>query len=81
MVSFKTCLFIIKLKDFCDTCVHFEWKKTNTCLHDQDTACARRSVHDKCHLLANLRICDLARIVIAKTFVIAFCHRVKRLLK
>ena len=30
----------MKLKDFCDTCVHFEWKKANACQHDRDTACA-----------------------------------------
>ena len=31
-----TC-FIRKLKDFCNTCVHFQWKKTNTSRHDRDT--------------------------------------------
>ena len=38
----KHLCFILKLKDFCNTCVHFEWKKTNACRHDWDTvsACA-----------------------------------------
>ena len=25
--------FILKLKDFCNTCVHFQWKKTNSSRH------------------------------------------------
>ena len=36
----KHVCFITKLKDFCDTCVHFQWKKTNACQHDWDTASA-----------------------------------------
>ena len=36
----KHICFIIKLKDFCNTCVHFQWKKTNACWHDRDTVSA-----------------------------------------
>ena len=60
MVFIKTSLFILKLKDFCNTCVHFQWKKTNACRHDWDTISAAqrmRGLHDKRHILAKLRIC------------------------
>ena len=36
----KHVCFILKLKDFCNTCVHFQWKKTNICRHDWDTVSA-----------------------------------------
>ena len=36
----KHACFILKLKDFCNTCVHFQWKKTNACRHNQDTVSA-----------------------------------------
>ena len=39
MVSFKTCMFYTQ-KDFCNTCVHFQWEKTNARRHDQDTVSA-----------------------------------------
>ena len=44
---------------FCNTCVHFQWKKTNACRHDRDAVSAGACVdlHDKRHLLAKLRIC------------------------
>ena len=29
----KHAYFILKLKDFCNTCVHFQWKKTNSSRH------------------------------------------------
>ena len=29
----KHACFILKLKDFCNTCVHFQWKKTNSSRH------------------------------------------------
>ena len=29
----KHACFILKLKDFCNTCVHFQWKKTNASRH------------------------------------------------
>ena len=36
----KHVCFILKLKDFCNTCVHFQWKKTNACRHNRDTVSA-----------------------------------------
>ena len=36
----KHVCFILKLKDFCNTCVQFQWKKTNACRHDRDTVSA-----------------------------------------
>ena len=36
----KHVCFIIKLKDICDTCVHFQWKETSAGQHSQDTASA-----------------------------------------
>ena len=36
----KHVCFILKLKDFCNTCVHFQWKTTNACRHDRDTVSA-----------------------------------------
>ena len=40
MASLKHVCFILKLKDFCNTCAHFQWKKTNACRHDRDTVSA-----------------------------------------
>ena len=41
MVSLKTHVcFIIKLKDICDTSVHFQLKKTKAYKHDLDIASA-----------------------------------------
>ena len=40
MISFKTCLFYTQTQGFCNTCVHFQWKKTNACRHDRDTVSA-----------------------------------------
>ena len=36
----KHVCFILELKDFCNTCVHFQWKKHNACRHDRDTVSA-----------------------------------------
>ena len=53
----KHACFILKLKDFCNTCVHFQWRKQTLV----DTigilsALRMRGLHDKRHLLAKLRI-------------------------
>ena len=57
MVSFKTCMFYTQLKDFCNTCVHFQWKKTNSSRHIGILSALRmRGLHDKRQLLAKLRI-------------------------
>ena len=40
MVFLKHACFILKFKDFCNTCVHFQWKKTNASRHDRDTVSA-----------------------------------------
>ena len=53
----KHACFILKLKDFCNTCVHFQWKKTNTSRHIGILSALRmRGLHDKRQLLAKLRI-------------------------
>ena len=57
----KHVCFILKLKDFCNTCVHFQWKKgRKQTLVDTIgilPALRMRGLHDKRHLLAKLRIC------------------------
>ena len=50
----KHVCFILKLKDFCNTCVHFQWKKTNASRHDRDTVSA---AHAWFAWQAKLRIC------------------------
>ena len=53
----KHASFILKLKDFCNTCVHFQWKKTNASRHIGILSALRmRGLHDKRQLLAKLRI-------------------------
>ena len=53
----KHACFILKLKDFCNTCVHFQWKKTNSSRHIGILSALRmRGLHDKRQLLAKLRI-------------------------
>ena len=53
----KHARFILKLKDFCNTCVHFQWKKTNSSRHIGILSALRmRGLHDKRQLLAKLRI-------------------------
>ena len=53
----KHACFILKLKDFCNTCVHFQWKKTNSSRHIGILSALRmRDLHDKRQLLAKLRI-------------------------
>ena len=53
----KHACFILKLKDFCNTCVHFQWKKTNSSRHIGKLPALRmRGLHDKRQLLAKLRI-------------------------
>ena len=53
----KHACFILKLKDLCNTCVHFQWKKTNSSRHIGILSALRmRGLHDKRQLLAKLRI-------------------------
>ena len=53
----KLACFILTLKDFCNTCVHFQWKKTNSSRHIGILSALRmRGLHDKRQLLAKLRI-------------------------
>ena len=52
-------IFILKVKDFCNTCVHFQWKKTNASRHIGILSALRmRCVCVVCkrQLLAKLRI-------------------------
>ena len=57
MVSLKHACFILKLKEFCNTCVHFQWKKTNSSRPIGILSALRmRGLHDKRQLLAKLRI-------------------------
>ena len=59
--------FIIKLKDFCDTCVHLQWKKTNAC---RDTASADEHAWFawQAPSLAKLRICDSENYVYSQIY-------------
>ena len=53
----KHACFILELEDFCNTCVHFQWKKTNWSRHNGILSALRmRGLHDKRQLLAKLRI-------------------------
>ena len=53
----KHACFILKFKDFCNTCVHFQWKKTNSNRHIGILSALRmRGLHDKRQLLAKLCI-------------------------
>ena len=53
MVSFKTCMFYTQS----NTCVHFQWKKTNASRHIGILSALRmRGLHNKRQLLAKLRI-------------------------
>ena len=48
---------MLKIKDFCHTCVHFQWKKTNSSRHIGILSALRmRDLHDKRQLLAKLHI-------------------------
>ena len=72
----KHACFILKLKDFCNTCVHFQWKKTNASRHDRDTvsvahALRMRDLHDKRHLLVKLRIAGSENSNLIKVVVLA----------
>ena len=53
----KHAYFILKLKDFCNTCVHFQWKKqTQVDTIGILSALRMRGLRDKRQLLAKLRI-------------------------
>ena len=52
----KHASFILKLKDLCNTCVYFQWKKTNSSRHIGMRSADMRGLHDKRQLLAKLRI-------------------------
>ena len=57
----KHACFILQLKDFCNTCVHFQWKKTNPSRHIGILSALRMcGLHDKRQLLAKLCIAGSA---------------------
>ena len=63
-------LFVLKLKDFCNICVHFQWKKKKKLV---DTiwimsVLRMRGLHDKRHLLAKLCICGSENDILDVTF-------------
>ena len=50
-------MFYTQTQGFCNTCVHFQWKKTNSSRHIGILSALRmRGLHDKRQLLAKLRI-------------------------